>query len=841
MAWKQLKLKAVVPGWNLMLDSISRQGHSTFPAPTTSPPATTFVLIPITAARLDDREMLTSCVASIKQSFVTLGQPHEIVLLLPANVSIDDSQLQELGVSQIVSGTLAQALGMCADSDAKQIAIVDPEIRCNEAQWKWLADIGSHADLACYFQKHPSRGNWRNRVAQAMVGMATRITLRTGKHDGRPGVTLLDASRLRLLLTNNLEFESAAELIALCREDGYSVAEARLTLPQAETTDAPSLRQQAGEISRAIRFWWNNLAFPSHNDASQSNFSPAWKLPTRVRWLGATVLIAIAATILFSNLNYAFLEPDETRNAQLGLNIYQSGDWLSLQLSQENYWDKPPLQAWLTAASYHLFGPSQFATRVPCAAATMLTILTVLLLGSKVFDERTGFLGAALLLLSSGFLLSGRYVTMDASLTCFSTIMILTMVLGFSARTHSRLWLLLAGIACGLGILTKGPVIGVLVLPPVLLAGWLEQNRMLLNARSWLLVGVPAFLISAPWFLATAIVHPDFLYYFFWKHNVARFSNAFNHQQPWWFYVPVLMLMMYPACFLIPLFIKTVISCDRSRKSQLGDHFGKLLLYVLWVIGFFSLSESKLPTYIIPAMPILCLLLGKTLVLTAGPVPVIPATGKWLSSLPRHMSISVSSMVAGTAAVLLFVFPSPLNTTWACVLLGLLAVMAFLFVRRIRSLPNVRAGLTAVALAGLLFVSLLVTQLLPKIAESRSIHAAISELAATPMYHDSPIVFMGRPPYGNTFWLPDRKIYHFSDEHEMDALVYLMNHPTAILVASKQHIKSLQRNLIGAEFQKAEGHRKLYAMHPRPDSDAASRDGEQNLPVRVSRLPFSGR
>ncbi len=822
-----------------MLDAISNPDHCEHQPTCSGHRPATVVVIPVTKSTPPAKELIRSCIASIKKSLEALNREHEIILVSTANDSVTADEQRTFDASEILRGSLATALNRFATSDSVQVAIVDPEIRFNETQWEWLAESQNKTDLACYFQTNPASGNWKTRLAQALVSFVTRLALGTGKNNGRPGVIIFDSARLRPLLNEGVKFESAAELIALCREDGYSIFEAQLTSPHFEMMQPESLKTQARRISRTAQFWWNNLAFPTNNDDSQP--PQRQKLSAKTRWLGIAVLGSIAAAILFSNLNYPFLEPDETRNAQLGLNIYQSGDWLSLTLSQENYWDKPPLQAWMTAASYHLFGPGEFATRLPCAVATLLTLLTVLVLGSKVFDERTGFLGAVLLLLSGGFLLSGRYVTMDASLTCFSTIMLLALVLGFRAGQNSRLWLTLAGIACGLGILTKGPVIGVLVLPPVLLAGWLEQNLALRQLKSWLFVAVPAFLISAPWFLATVWVHPDFLYYFFWKHNVARFSNAFNHQQPWWFYLPVLMLMMYPACFLIPFFIKTVISTSRSKKHQLGGQFGQLLLYVMWVIGFFSLSESKLPTYIIPALPIFCLLLGRTLLLTAITDSAILTTGNWLNSIPRHMSMSVGTMLIIAAVALLFVFPSPLNSTVAFAVIGLLSVLTFVFVRRIRSLDNVRIGLTAVAIAGLLFVSLLVTQLLPKIAESRSVQTAISQLAESPEYHESPIVFMGRPPFGNAFWLPDRKIFHFADDHEMDAAIFLMNQPNAILIASKSDITALRRNLIGAEFQKGKLHRKLYTMRPKMASAAPSLDARQQLPVRISRLPFSGR
>ena len=242
--------------------------------------------------------------------------------------------------------------------------------------------------------------------------------------------------------------------------------------------------------------------------------------PKKIRWpkqlAVVSVLMLIAVFCLFHCLGFALFEPDEARNAQLALNVVESGQWLSLTLNQEPYWDKPPFQIWAIAASYQTFGVNQFSTRLPGAIAALLTVLMTVMLGKRLVGFRAAALGTFLLLITAGFLFTGRYVTMDAALTASTTA---TLLLGFLAIRDrmSKPIAVAAGIACGIGVMTKGPVALVLCLPPLIAANWLlaKQPGRSKTRNRWAWFIVPAFLVAAPWFIATSVVHPDFLSYFF--------------------------------------------------------------------------------------------------------------------------------------------------------------------------------------------------------------------------------------------------------------------------------------------------------------------------------------
>ena len=218
-----------------------------------------------------------------------------------------------------------------------------------------------------------------------------------------------------------------------------------------------------------------------------------------------------------------------------------------------------------------------------------------------------------MLLLSLGFVLASRFLIMDGLLTLFTTVTILGMYLATQQGEMRRGWWMLAAVSCGLGVMTKGPIALVLTLPPWVVARWLAHEGAPVRMRDWLSFAGGITVVALPWFIAVSIREPRFLKYFFWEHHIVRYTTNMIHVEPWWFYIPVLAIGMFPACFLLPVLAvyvcrrtKTVAQC-RSRSQ------GYLLLSALWTIGFFSIGTGKLATYILPALPMLCLLLGAML------------------------------------------------------------------------------------------------------------------------------------------------------------------------------------------------------------------------------------
>ncbi len=361
-------------------------------------------------------------------------------------------------------------------------------------------------------------------------------------------------------------------------------------------------------VPRSLSAWtlglWRDVLFPGPSSAVQA--------PGRA--LVVLVLLLLPAVILYPGLDYRLLEPDESRYAEIPREMLARGEWVVPTLQGEPYLDKPPLFYWLVMASYQVFGVHDWAARLVPAVAAHLTILLVYLLGRRSLGATPALVAALVLALAPGFASVARLLILDGLLAMLVTLAALA---AFEAVRGDRLrwgWWLLAAVASGLGVLTKGPIALVLLVPPLWMYRRLSGRGVSPGWRGWLLFGLVVMAIALPWYVALASRLPGFVRYFFWEHNLQRFLAPGMHVRGIWFYVPVLALMLLPgSLLLLPASRFLLGSGDAEKRSpELGYH----LLLGFWCVGFFTLSSCKLPTYILPALPFFCLALGYFLVLS---------------------------------------------------------------------------------------------------------------------------------------------------------------------------------------------------------------------------------
>src|SRR5262249_42451662 len=225
--------------------------------------------------------------------------------------------------------------------------------------------------------------------------------------------------------------------------------------------------------------------------------------------------------------------------AEISRELLAGGDWAVCTLNHQPYYDKPPLFHWLLALAFHCFGANEAAARLVPALATLATVLTTFALGRRLLGNRAAFLGALALLLMAGFAVTGRVVGLDGTFTFLVTGALLA---GHEAVRTGRLrwpWWLASSALCGLGVLTKGPVAVVLVLP-VLVHARLSAGSHRPTAVQLLtyLAGVMA--AFAPWAGLVLARDPQLLYDFVVDHHLRRFAAGTEHDEPWWFYAPIL-------------------------------------------------------------------------------------------------------------------------------------------------------------------------------------------------------------------------------------------------------------------------------------------------------------
>src|SRR5437867_10079796 len=318
------------------------------------------------------------------------------------------------------------------------------------------------------------------------------------------------------------------------------------------------------------------------------------------------VLAVLSYALFFYGLgNIGLVGPDEPRYAAIAREMLKTGDYITPRLYGMPWFEKPPLMYWLAALGYKLFGVSEAGARFPSALSATLCVFLIYWCGRKLWDRAVGLLAALVLATSIGLSAFARAASMDMLLTTCLTAALLFFLFACNDTTpQRRMWFSAFYASLGLGILAKGPI--ALVLPAlsliafILLRGRRNEWREWYPTRSWI-----TFAVAVPWYLLCTILNGRvFLQIFFLDHNLERFiSTIYGHERPFFFFLPVLLLLTFPWTFLL-------ISVARRTFGR-NEH-----LLVWWAavpFVFFSFSGSKLTGYILPIVPPLALLIGKEL------------------------------------------------------------------------------------------------------------------------------------------------------------------------------------------------------------------------------------
>ncbi|KAF0865309.1 lipid IV(A) 4-amino-4-deoxy-L-arabinosyltransferase [Pseudomonas sp. LD120] len=329
------------------------------------------------------------------------------------------------------------------------------------------------------------------------------------------------------------------------------------------------------------------------------------------RWGLPFLLLAFGLFYLLPLTTHGLWIPDETRYAQISQEMLLNGDWIAPHFMGIRYFEKPVAGYWMIAIGQAMFGDNLFGVRIASAVSTGLSVLLAYLITRRMWNDPRKSFAAALLYMSFG-LIAGQagYSNLDPQFTLWVNLSLVALWFALDSRTmRSRLlaWAAL-GAACGMGFMTKGFLAWLL---PVLIAVpyMLWQRRFGELWRYGPVAVLVAVGISLPWILSIHAHEPDFWRFFFWHEHIRRFAaeNA-QHTRPWWFYLPLLVVSCLPWTALLP---GTFIQAWKDKR-QAATAF--LLLWCLLPLVFFSLSRGKLPTYIMPCLLPLAVLMGSTLI-----------------------------------------------------------------------------------------------------------------------------------------------------------------------------------------------------------------------------------
>jgi len=334
---------------------------------------------------------------------------------------------------------------------------------------------------------------------------------------------------------------------------------------------------------------------------------------------GPWILLAVFAAGWFCNLGYRHLvKPDEGRYAEIPREMLASGDWLTPRLNGYKYFEKPPLQYWITAAAFSAFGQNEWVARLAPGVTGFLGVLVVFWAGRRLFGPPAGLCGAAVAASCAVYVAIGHILTLDMALTFFISASVFAFAIAQqdSGENERRRWMLVAWAAAALAVMTKG-LIGI-VLPAGAVAAYVLVHRDWRLLR-WLYLiqgGLLFLAIVAPWFIAVSLANPEFPRFFFIHEHFERFATReHGRYQPVWYFVPVLLAGVLP--WITGLFPALARACARVPETRFQPR-RFLLLWCVVVFAFFSASDSKLGSYILPIFPALALLIGVHLA-SAGP------------------------------------------------------------------------------------------------------------------------------------------------------------------------------------------------------------------------------
>ena len=330
--------------------------------------------------------------------------------------------------------------------------------------------------------------------------------------------------------------------------------------------------------------------------------------------LAPALAAACLVLLLVWNLGGApLLEPDEGRYTEVPREMLARGDFVTPHLNGVLYFEKPPLHYWLTAAAIGLFGPGGFAARLWSALFGLAGIALAWRLARSVAGRRAGVLAAAALGTSPLWIAIGRLATLDMTVTFFLTATLACFWIAQEAEDGRRRRLAWHGMfaAAALGVLTKG-LIGIVIPGAVVFLYLLATRRWAVLKRVPWVTGTVLFLaIAAPWHVLAAARNPDFLWFYFVHEHLLRYATPIaERHEPFWYFLAVVALGCAPWSGLLPSAARLL--PWRRWRVGLAEHRGEafLAIWAAFVVVFFSVSQSKLIPYVLPALPPLAVLVG---------------------------------------------------------------------------------------------------------------------------------------------------------------------------------------------------------------------------------------
>ena len=362
------------------------------------------------------------------------------------------------------------------------------------------------------------------------------------------------------------------------------------------------------------------------------------------------LVLLVIYVCLFSGLGVlGLVGPDEPRYAAIARAMAETHDWITPRLWGTPWFEKPVLYYWMAGIAMRMFGVSEFSVRLPSALAALLAVAAAAWTALRSYGVSTAWYLLLMLPASVAMIGFSRAAGPDM---LFAGLLTAAMAIAVEMLQKPRPGLSLRiafGFFLGAAVLAKGPAAVVLAGGSTL--AWAVFTRQWRAIFCFLHpVVIAVFCATAlPWYVMCALRNPDFLRVFLWQHNFERYTTPiFEHNQPFWYYGPILLLAVAPWILFLPVaLIGGVLRLKSKARLDSIDIF--LACWALFPILFFSFSQSKLPGYILSAIPQLFILLARWVAecVRSKPRTVLRALGWTGALLLPPVILSVAALKSG--------------------------------------------------------------------------------------------------------------------------------------------------------------------------------------------------
>lgn len=416
--------------------------------------------------------------------------------------------------------------------------------------------------------------------------------------------------------------------------------------------------------------------------------------------------------------------------------MLERGDMLNPTFNYQPRFNKPPLSYWVVAAFYRAFGESVAVERAAIAIGALLIVVAAFVVAREIFGGDAGLFAALAVATAPRVLMWARRIFIDTWVTMFIAVALMAFVLAERRPGERRRWLGVMYVAVGLGMLTKGPV--AIVLPGLAFAVYLALYGRLGDVRR-LQVPTGALLvlaIVAPWYAAIYAQHGwTYIREFFVTENVSRYLTPYGRpmDRNVFFYLPVVATDLFPWTAYLPAALAGFAWRGwRARREPQGaaGESALAMLLVVWVVvivGFFSLSRSKQDLYIFPTIVGIAALVGGLL---EGERP--SGDERRRDALVRWSTVALGAALVGAGAgvLVLFATPARVYALEGAGALGWTALAAGLAAATLALVRRHRAGVTLVAAAFVAIEWVFVLRALPSFARYQPVPAMATIIRA---------------------------------------------------------------------------------------------------------------